>query len=293
MEWSDLPFFLAVARTGQIARAAVVIGTDPTTVGRRIRRLEAALGERLFEQGAQGQTLTVAGAALLERVQAMAQIAGEIGQEDGDQLLHGSIRISVAEGFGTWFVSRHIHAFADAHPALEIDLVANSGFLNPSRRETDVAVLLGRPRRGPLITRKLTDYRLNLYAARDYLERYPAITAAADLNAHRLIGYIPDIVYAPELRYLKELPMTSTPQLRSSSINSQHSMIASGAGIGVLPRFIGGTDPTLVAVLPAYSIMRSFWLTTHRETHQFAPVRRFSEWLVALAGQHRALLVGE
>lgn len=294
MDWSDLPFFLAVARTGQIGRAANIMGTDATTVSRRIRRLERAFGERLFEQSAEGQLLTSSGAALVERAEAMARIAGEIGEAArGTQAVHGTVRVSVAEGFGTWFVSQHLGAFADAHPGIEVDLVANSGFLNPSRRETDVAVLLARPRKGPLITRRLTDYRLSLYASRDYLRAHDPIMRPGDLPNHRLIGYIPDIVYAPELRYLEELPVSTRPQLRSSSINAQARMIASGAGIGVLPCFIGDADSSLTSLLPEIAITRSFWLTTHRETQRFAQVRAFSDWLVTLTTGMRSVLNGE
>jgi DNA-binding transcriptional LysR family regulator len=289
MDWSDLPFFLAVARAGQISRAAAAMHTDPTTVGRRIRRLEQALSVRLFEQDAQGQSLTAAGIDLLARVEAMSEIASDIGKDSGDQDVRGTIRVSVAEGFGTWFISRHLGALADRYPGLEVDLVANSGFLNPSRRETDLAVLLARPRRGPLITRKLTDYRLNLYAASAYLEQRGAIAVPGDLSGHRLIGYIPDIIYAPELRYWEDMPIQSVAHLRSSSINAQHQLIASGAGVGVLPRFIGDMDHSLTAVLPEISIIRSFWLVTHRETRAFGPVRLFGEWLTALVREHRDL----
>lgn len=293
MDWSDLPFFLAVARTGQIARAAAATHTDATTVSRRIRRLERSIGERLFEQSGDGQLLTLTGHALLDKAEAMSRIAGEIGEATrGAQPLRGTVRVSVAEGFGTWFVSRHLGEFADANPGIEVDLVASSGFLNPGRRETDLAVLLARPRRGPLIVRKLADYRLRLYAAQHDVARHP-IHNPADLSDRRIIGYIPDILYAPELRYLDELPIDRTPQLRSSSINAQAKMIAAGAGIGILPCFIGDAEAGLTPVLPGLSIQRSFWLTTHRETQSFAQVRAFSDWLVALAHRHRKLLHGE
>ncbi len=293
MDWSDLPFFLAVARTGQIARAAAATGADATTVGRRIRRLERSIGERLFEHTAEGQLLTPTGTALVDKAEAMARIAGEIGEATrGRQPLRGTVRVSVAEGFGTWFVSRHLGEFADAHPGVEVDLVASSGFLNPGRRETDLAVLLARPRRGPLNVRKLTDYRLRLYGARTDMVCRPVQTIA-DLSKRRLIGYIPDILYAPELRYLDELPIHRAPQLRSSSINAQSRMIAAGAGIGILPCFIGDQEPDVASVLPHISIERSFWLATHRETESFAQIRAFSNWLVALAKRHHALLDGQ
>jgi len=290
MNWSDLPYFLAVARTGQLNRAAVTLGIDATTVGRRIRRLERDLGERLFEQGPLGQELTSTGSALVQRAEAMSAIAAEIGQSGAE--LCGPVRISVAEGFGTWFISRHLAEFSQRHPELEVDLVANSGFLNPTRRETDLAVLLAPPRRGPLITRRLTNYRLWLYASREYLTRHAAVASFADLTTHTLIGYVPDIIYAPELRYLEELPVDARPKLRSSSINAQHALIAAGAGIGVLPCFIGAVDMDLVRILPEFEIERSFWLVGHRETHGFAHVRAMWNWLVDLAQREQALLIG-
>ncbi|QDX28032.1 LysR family transcriptional regulator [Sphingomonas suaedae] len=292
MDWSDLPIFLAIARTGQLAKAAQSLSIDATTAGRRLRRLEQAVGERLFEQGPDGQSLTPAGERLLTHARAMERAAAAIGERDAGGPVRGTVRASVSEGFGTWFVSRHLGALADAHPGLSVDLVASSGFLNPTRRETDIAVLLARPRRGPLLTRKLADYGLRLYAARAYLERHPVPTTPDQLRHHRLIGYVPDILYAPELRYLDEIPGAPPPQLRSSSINAQHRMAAAGAGIAVLPCFIGDADPDLARLLPDIAIRRSFWLVTHEETRHFAPVAAFSEWLATLVAQHRAELEG-
>ena len=68
-------------------------------------------------------------------------------------------------------------------------------------------------------------------------------------------------------------------------------MIASGAGIGVLPCFIGDADPTLRAVLPTRLITRSFWLVTHKDTHNLARVRLFKEWIGDLVQRHRQRLV--
>ncbi len=292
MDWSDLPIFLAIARTGQLARAAQALGIDATTVGRRLRRLERAVGERLFEQGPDGQSLTPAGERLLTQARAMERAAAAIGRPDAGGPVRGTVRVSVSEGFGTWFVSRHLGELADTHPDLAVDLVASSGFLSPSRRETDVAVLLARPRRGPLLTRKLADYGLRLYAARDYLAAAAPLATPADLTRHRLIGYVPDILYAPELRYLDEIPGAPEPRLRSSSINAQFRMATSGAGVAVLPCFIGDASNALTRVLPEVALRRSFWLVTHEETRHFAPVATFVDWLTRLTARHRATLEG-
>jgi DNA-binding transcriptional LysR family regulator len=91
------------------------------------------------------------------------------GDQASGEAIRGRLRVSVSEGFGTWLIAQHLGDFAAAHRHLAIDLAANTGFLDPSRREADVAILLARPQRGPLIAKKLTDYRLRLYASPAYL----------------------------------------------------------------------------------------------------------------------------
>lgn len=293
MHWDDLQYFLAVARTGQHGRAARLLRVDATTVARRVRRLETEMGARLLEQGRDGQSLTGAGEALLAKAEEMERIAGSVHEASAGGQVAGRLRVSVSEGFGNAFVAPRLAGFASAHPRLAVDLAASSGFLNPSRRETDVAILISRPRRGPLITRKLTDYALGLYATRDYLARHGRPGDAAALGRHMLIGYIPDLIYSPELRYLDEIIPGLEPALRSSSIVAQAQLTAAGAGIAVLPRFMAETNADLVRVLPGRTIMRTFWLVTHSDMRDAPRVRAFADWMVAETAAARALLTGE
>lgn len=292
-DWNDLHAFLAIARAGQLARAAQTLGVDATTMGRRLRRLEARIGATLFEQTRQGQVLTEAGERMLAEVEEMEQAASRIAENattgGGPQ---GLLRVSLSEGFASWIVAPALPAFIDAYPRLTVDLVASSGFLSPSKREADLAVTLSRPRAGPVIAGKLSDYTLRLYATRGYLARRGTPERPADLaQGHRLVGYVPDLLPAPELRYLSEIERDLSASVRSSSINAQHRLIAAGAGIGVLPCFIGDADKWLVPVLPDNRITRSFWLVTHKDTHNLARVRAFKEWLTALATRERPRLL--
>lgn len=294
MHWDDLRFFLAVARAGQLARAAPGLGVDATTVARRLRRLELALAETLFQQTREGQVLTEAGERLLasaeEIERSMADINAGAAQH---QSVSGLIRVSVSEGFGTWFVAHHLKTFLSEHREVHIDLVANSGFLSPSKRETDVAVLMARPRAGRLVSKKLSDYALGLYAARTYLSQAPSsLDRVEDLREHPLIGYIPDLIYDPALRYFGEILGGLEPTIRSSSINAQYRLAASGAGIAVLPCFIGDSDETLIRVLPDHSIKRSFWLVTHEDTRRLGRIEAFVEWITQTVRARRSHLLG-
>lgn len=294
-DWNDFQAFLAVARAGQLARASSAMGVDATTVGRRLRRLEARIGATLFEQTREGQILTEAGETMLAEVEAMEQAASRIDEQAaGIAGPTGLLRVSLSEGLASWIVAPVLGSFVEANPRLVVDLVASSGFLSPSKREADLAVTLSRPRAGPVIAGKLSDYSLRLYATPGYLSQNGLPDKPGELaTGHRLVGYIPDLLYAPELRYLDELQPGLAPTLRSSSINAQHHLIAAGAGIGVLPCFMGDADAGLVPVLPGRRITRSFWLVTHKDTHQLARIRAGRDWILGVVQRHRGQLLPE
>lgn len=293
MDWDKLQYFLSVAHHGTLARAGAALHVDATTVSRRVSALETALGQTLFERAPTGFVLTAAGRALVPHAEAMAAAAARIhSARAGGAGLSGQLRISVSEGFGNSFIAPRLARFTAAHPELEIDLVASSGFLNPSRREADMAVLLARPRKGPLITRKLSDYSLGLYAPAD---RHDWHARAATMPLTRaeipVVGYVPDILYAPELDYLGEIESGLSADLRSSSILAQRQMIASGAGVGVLPCFLAACDPRLVRIRADQLIARTFWLALHRDVAPQPRIRAFIDWLDAEVRENRTILV--
>lgn len=296
MNWDDLRIFLALARAPTLAAAASRVAIDPTTVGRRLKRLETSLDATLFEPGPGGQVLTNHGQRLLVYAEAAEQAAtsarGAIAGERG--LLAGIVRVSIAEGLGTWLVARHLREFHEANPNIRIELVATNGFLNPSKREADLAIMLARPARGPLVARKLTDYRLKLYASSEYTKRMGVPAHPEDLMRHTLVGYIPDFIYAEELRYLDEIASDLEPSLMSSSINVQHGLIRSASGIGMLPCFIGDQDARLIRILdPQVSITRSFWVVVHKDVRRLARVGAFIEWIDTLMRRQANLTLGE
>jgi DNA-binding transcriptional LysR family regulator len=288
LNWNDYQAFLAVARLGQLARAAANLGVDATTIGRRIRLLEQRLDQTLFEQTRGGQLLTEAGEKLFEAVENMALAADRIEElKQTSSGPFGNLRISVSEGFGGWFLAKHAHEFVAKNPNLQLELVSGSGFLSPSKREADIAVLLSKPKRGPVNARKLTNYALRLYASSEYLDRYGSPSDADELfRSHRLVGYIPDLLYAPELRYLEEFDQRLTASIKSSSIMAQMKLIESGAGVGVLPCFIGDEYPELKGIMPQIHIIRSLWIVTHKDNQTLLRVRAGRNWLTDLVIKH-------
>lgn len=184
----------------------------------------------------------------------------------------------------------HLPAFAQSHPEIALEIVTTNGFLNPSKREADLAVMLARPAQGPLLAAKLADYSLGLYASADYLAGHAPVTGVAGLGRHRLIGYIPDFIYADELRYLSEVDAGLHPAFSSSSINVQFALTQAGLGIGILPHFIGSQSAALRRILPEdVRITRSFWTVVHRDLSRVSRVRAVLDWLRQIVHGHTLL----
>lgn len=280
-DWDDLRVFLAVTRARRIAPAARGLDIDATTIGRRLARLEKALDAELFEVANGERTLTETGQRLFRHAEtvesatlaAMEEVTGQ------SSSLSGQVRLSVTEGVGTWLLAPRIAAFHSLHPGIRLDLITESGLLNPSKREADMAIMLARPQRGRLLVRRLADYRLRLYASQEYLARSGRPETRSDLHGHALVGYVPEFIFSRELDYLDEIEAGLQASLRSTSINVQYRMISEGAGIGVLPDFIAGRDPRLCVLCEDAEIIRSFWLVTHRDLKSLARIRAVARWL--------------
>ncbi len=294
-DWNNLRAFLAVARTGRLTAAAARLGADHATISRRVTALEGSLRARLFDRSPTGYALTPHGESLMPRAEAMESLAlaaqAEVGESD--MRVTGAVRIGAPEGFGSYFLAPRMAALADRHPELEIQLVAIPGLVSLSKREADIAVTLSPPREGRLLTRKLTDYRLSLYGAPAYLDARPPITSRADLGDHRFIGYIEDLLYAPELDYMEAPDVEIHVRLKSSNLIAQLQAALAGAGLCVLPDFIAADHPGLRRVLPdLVGLERSLWLVTHQDLKALARIRAVTDFMVEQVKGARPAFLG-
>lgn len=282
MNWDDLKIFLDVARQPKLDDAAAHLHLDATTISRRIKRLEQALGLTLFERTRRGHALTPAGEKLAQQVEGMESLSFDILTESSaEQMAAGRIRLGVPEGLGSAIVAPALASFRQSHPKIDVDLIALSGFVSVPKRQADMSILLARPAAGRLKVRKLSEYTLRLYGTEDYLARKGAVTSREDLQAHTLIGYVDDLIYSAQLRYFDELLPGLTPHLCSPSIIAQMEMVAAGAGLGILPAFMAEKSPALISLLDTdITVSRTFWLATHEDVAELQRNRLMADFLV-------------
>ncbi|MDM1270801.1 LysR family transcriptional regulator [Acinetobacter indicus] len=291
VDWDHLRFFLVLARAKTLTNAARLMEVEHSTVARRIQALENTLGTQLFKREAKGYELTAEGLALVPRVEQMEQSFIQIDKRHDP--LQGRVRIGAPEGFGTAFLARLLAEFSQHYPSLTIDLIPVPKTIKLSHREADIVISIDRPKSGPYIITRLSNYCLKLYGSQSYLQQNPPIRQLEDLKKHRFVDYIDDLVYSSALYSLERLPLQVTACFRSNSILAQQIAVSTGAGLAILPRFLVHDKPDLQEVLgDQVSFTYTFWMLTLVDLQHEPKIKLVWDFLRKQADVQQALLMG-
>ena len=277
MNWDDMRVFLAVARAEGLTAAAPVLKMDPATLGRRVVRLETAIGAALFVKSPQGYALTDLGVQMRDRA-AEAEVAFSLAVDAGQgaATLSGQIRIGAPDGAANFLLPQVCADIQRANPNLEVQILALPRVVNLSRREADMAITVSPPAAGRLTVQKVTDYQLHLATRRDA----SPVRSLADIKGRAVVGYIPDMIFDKELDYLGDMGQAGV-QLASNSVAVQMQMLRR-SGIGIVHDFALPSVPELTRVLTDdVALLRSFYLVRHTSDRQSERLSRFATALMA------------
>lgn len=293
MNWDDVRMFLAVARTGQILAASRRLGVNHATLSRRVTALEEELKTRLLIRRTNGCELTAEGEIFLRAAERMEteMLAAQSQVGRIDSALAGTVRIGAPDGFGVSFLAPRLGRLTARYPELKIQLVPVPRSFSLSQREADIAITIEQPDQGRLVSSRLTDYTLGLYASKDYLARETMPQTVDALKDHRRIGYVEDLIYSPSLNYTGEIMRNWDAGFEISSAIGQTEAVLSGAGIGILHNYIARHHASLVRVLPEISIRRAYWTIYHESARDLARVRMVADFLHELVREERQIFL--
>ncbi|MCJ9671065.1 LysR family transcriptional regulator [Neorhizobium sp. BETTINA12A] len=284
MNWDDVRMFLAVARAGQILAASRRLGVNHATLGRRVTALEEDLRTRLLIRRTNGCELTAEGEVFFRAAERMEteMLAAQASTGRIDAAIAGTVRIGAPDGFGVSFLASRLGRLTRRHPELKLQLVPVPRSFSLSQREADIAITIERPEQGRLISSKLTDYTLGLYASKTYLDQAGTPQTVEALKNHPRIGYVEDLIFSPSLNFTGEVMRDWDASFEISSAIGQTEAVRSGAGIGILHDYVARQYPELVRVLPGTVIRRSYWTTYHETTRDLMRLRTVVEFLKEL-----------
>jgi DNA-binding transcriptional LysR family regulator len=286
--WDDARIVLAVRRAGSLTGAAAQLGVSHPTVFRRIRDVEAGFGVRLFERSRSGYVATVAGEAVAEAAAAMEErfIALERRLHGADLRPAGAVRITTADTLMASFLPALLHQLCARFPEIKLEVSTSNAPFDLSRREADVALRFGREPPSYLVGRRLGEAATAVYRA----GRAAAPRRLADAS---WVGPGDSLSHLASYRWIADAGFAERIALRANSFVDIRHAIRAGIGIGILPCYLGDSDPALRRVgVPLPALSSPFWILTHPDLQRVVRIRAVMETLPALIEPLRDLLAG-
>jgi DNA-binding transcriptional LysR family regulator len=230
----------------------------------------------LFERSARGMRLTEPGHQLVERAirmrqesEAIARSAQKLGND-----IAGTVRISASELTAIHLLPPILTQIHTQYADIEFEVVASNDVSNLLNREADIAIRMVAPQQGELVTRKVSQLEVGIYAHKRYLRKHGTPKTLDELLKCDLIGYDRD----GALR--RGLVAAGAPKnaLRFTFRSDNHEvcwqMVREGYGCGFITSMVAATDSNLVRLLPQAPVPSlPVWLTVHREVRSSRRLR--------------------
>lgn len=275
LNWNDLRFVLAVARSESMASASRILGVNETTVARRTKHIENQLQARLFDRINSFLVPTKAGEIVIasaERVELETQnmenlVAGT------DYRVAGTVRLTTVPFLLNHVLMPALSNLINNHPDLKFELVAEPRDLSLSKREADIALRLARPTKElGAITRRLGSLDYAVFAAK-----------AQNTNSLPWITYENSMEDLPQAQWIAG-QMKKDNSHKTVSANDAEAIFAgvkAGIGKSLLPVVIGDLEPNLMRLDNEIPVSREIWLLTHPELQKLPRIRATIEWLIS------------
>jgi DNA-binding transcriptional LysR family regulator len=200
----------------------------------------------------------------------------------------------VANEWAARFLAPRLAALGAAHERFTVALAESHREPDLERREADLFVRHGLPARGRVVRVRLGTIVAALYGAAHYVAAHPEATTERRWRGCAWVAYDAPHEVFQSMAWLRERLGDGQPRVRASRLSLQLEAIRAGAGLGILPCFVGDADPTLVRVSAVISELdHDYWLLVHPDLRGVARIRRVIDGIRNAFTEQRAALRGQ
>jgi DNA-binding transcriptional LysR family regulator len=283
IDWDDLRYVLALARSGSLSAAARSLRVTHTTVLRRLDVIEERLQVRLFERLRSGYQATAAGETLRLSAEQCEPLVAQAERHimGGDTRLTGNLRVSTAHVLALHLLPSALASFHAEHAKIVVEVRASRERVDLARREADIALRMTREVPDTLVGRQLGQIRVRVYGWR----QDPRILALSGHGLPDMAGLLSDFpwigfdgqdrIYD---RWIDAHVPLSAIVARADHFPSALALLRAGLGLTILPEFVALDTPGLVALSePIEALQTPLWILTHEDLRHTARVRAFMQ----------------
>jgi len=182
--------FVRTAEAASFVGAARSLGLSPSTVGKRVARLEQDLGVRLFQRTTRRVRLTEEGEVLLRRckraLDELSEARADLSQRQ--QSPSGLLRVGLPT-IGYRFLLPLLPLFRQRYPGVQLELDFNDRLVDVVSEGLDVVIRSGELADSSLMARRLGPFHFVLCAAPVHLHAHGRPATLAQLATHPAVRF--------------------------------------------------------------------------------------------------------
>ncbi len=263
--WDDVRVFLACVRGESFSAAARALGVEQSTVSRRIKALERAMGGALFKRTPEGVLLTALATRVLEQAKAVesSMSALMVRSRQEQEMPEGVVRLALTESMSVHWLLPLLEMELERWPlALRLELVSGVVSSDLVRGEADIALRFVRPSKGNLVMRRVAQMGFAVMAHPDYMHAHRNVS----WQAHRWVSLRLPFEGVPEQDWYAR-HIESPPWLSFNNYMGMMEAVRRAMGIGLMTRSVMKAFPELVEVQTPFEMPEplDLWLVTHAD----------------------------
>ena len=291
MQWEQVRLFLAVSREKSLAAASDRLGSDVSTVSRRLDKLEEDVGSPLFDRTREGTAPTALAEQMMPFAEEMEIAASRFvsASAAAETEIVGNVRLTVIPGLADIFVAPALAELRRRHPRLVVELDASIGYADLTRREADIAIRSQRPSSGDLVSVHLLTTKMMPMTSPEYAKELGKLKKLEDA---RWIFWGRELSHLPDAVWLRTHAPSIEPVFRTSHFASQLSAARTGLGVVIAAEAFSVTG--LVPVNHARGLDDAWralpsgdlWLVGHRALRNVPRVAAVWEFVREVIGSY-------
>ena len=283
MDWDYLRYIRALAIGGTLAKAGELLGVHQTTVLRRLDQMAESMGVQFFERSRDGLQLTPVGETAFREADRLAIEMENLERKlvGQDSAPVGKVRLAAEDAMMSALLSPILAELVREFPDIDLETLTDNDVANLSHREADLTL---RPENKPQATlegERIASIESAVYGSARYCRRHRDMDV--ENRPEGCLWIIPDETFshlATGRWYRKQLKNV-TSFIRCNSLQSMHALAKAGAGLAVLPCYLGESTRELRRLSdPLEGESVDLWLHVNQDTQQMARVRIVMEYLV-------------
>lgn len=267
MELEQLRHFLKVAEFSNFTKAANAVGLSQPALSRSIARLEAELGQPVFERQTRHLALTEAGQLLLGRAQQILSLVDDTKVEIGDDGQTGRVRVAAIPTIAPFFLPELLKRFRAESPRASVIVqedTTDNLLKKLSDGEVDVAIMARPLEASYLEIEDLFEEELLLVMAADHPLRHKKQIRITDIEAlpFVLLGEA-HCLTSNVLSFCRQKAFQPLAIERTSQLATVQELVSLDHGVSLIPamarhldtskrrsyRSLSGTKPTRKIVI--------------------------------------------